>query len=45
MQALMPVRRQEIDALQAMTPESNPAYTNNFIFVPPSRAEVLNDLR
>ena len=42
--SLMPVRRQEIDALQAMTPESNPAYTNNFIFVPPNRAEVLNDL-
>jgi FkbM family methyltransferase len=41
---LMPVRRQEIDALQAMRPENNPAYTNNFIFVPPKRAEVLNDL-
>jgi hypothetical protein len=42
--SLMPVRRQDIDALQAMTHESNPAYTNNFIFVPPNRAEVLNVL-
>ncbi len=42
--SLMPVRRQEIDALQAKTPEGNPAYTHNFIFVPPNRAEILNDL-
>ena len=41
---LIPVSRQEIDALQTMTPESNPAYTNNFIFVPSNRAQVLSDL-
>lgn len=40
---LIPVVREEIDALQSR-PDS-PDYANNFIFVPPERAEVLKGLQ
>jgi FkbM family methyltransferase len=44
-ESLVPVRRDEVDGLQARPPRDDRPYINNFIFIPQERAGILEKLR